>query len=102
MINKYLERKVEMLPEETTGTASDFELEYYLLESEVNELAELAGKTVYGIEIVKRNGNGSLESELIRNFSCCMENTRDLLTKLAEHTVTPVGLHFILDDMMGV
>ncbi|WP_423230838.1 DUF6514 family protein [Anaerobacterium chartisolvens] len=34
--------------------------------------------------------------------SCCKESTIGILDKLVTNSVTPVGLPFILDDMLGM
>lgn len=82
------------------------ELEYYLLESEAKDCEdeELAGRKVYGIEILKKDallpGHNNQEVQAINNFSCCRETTESVLEKLAEHTVTPVALHYVIEDML--
>jgi len=102
MISRILEKKVDLTTnEETINLKQPIELEYYLLESESTDIEELSGKKVFGIEIIKRTGSGNLETESVRNFSCCRESTRSVLDKLARNTVTPLCLQFILDDMLG-
>lgn len=103
MLNKFLEKKIEITNEEClTVSEGFFELEYYLLESEINEIEDLAGQKVYGIEIVKRVNQIETENGTIKNFSCCKESTVKVLSKLADNTVTPVGLAFVMDDMIGI
>ncbi|MCX7920688.1 MAG: DUF6514 family protein [Clostridia bacterium] len=103
MLNKYLEKKIELLPNENMiGFKNPIELEYYLLESDNSDIDELSGKRVYGIEIVKKVNAMKVEEELVRNFSCCKEDTRQVLDKLANNTVTPVALSFVIDDILGL
>ncbi|MCR4437035.1 MAG: DUF6514 family protein [Clostridiales bacterium] len=103
MICKYLEKKIELLPgEDTKDCANPIELEYYLLESEENELNHVSGNKIYGIEIVKKVSEWELECETIKNYSIYKDNTREILNKLANNAVTPIELQFILDDLLGV
>jgi hypothetical protein len=100
MLYKYLEKKIELIPDETEKEYSNqFELEYYLLES--ND-AEHAGESTYGIEIIKKIDNVKVENEKVRNFSYSRQKTQKVLGRLAESIVTPVELLFILDDMIGI
>ncbi|NLD48574.1 MAG: hypothetical protein GX660_15530 [Clostridiaceae bacterium] len=101
MISKYLERRVELKHEE--GICNDgIELEYYLIESEPKQFEENFGGKVYGIEIVKKAKESSIESKIIRNLSYDRQNTHNMVCYLAENIVTPVELSFVLDDLMGV
>lgn len=100
MICKHLERKISFFTEEIDeGYGYDFDLEYYLVESE--EKVEDNEMVVYGLEIIKKYGEKT-ESKMIRNYSSSMENVRKLISELADHTVTPVSLPFVLDDILGV
>lgn len=102
MICKCLEKRIELIPDEKLDEfKSPIELEYYLVESDTEDLEELSNEKVYGIEIVKKIDNTKLENKLVRNFSCCKESTRNVLNKLVNNTVTPLELMFILDDIIG-
>lgn len=101
MTSKCLEKKIEILPLEN-AVEFPIELEYYLLESEMVDYEEMGGAKVYGLEIVKRVNETLVEEEIVENFSCCKENVKEILNKLARNAVTPMGLPFILDDMLGV
>lgn len=103
MIKRYLENKVKLrLDEDSEKFCNNMiELEYYLIESESDGVDDMKNKKVFGIEIVKRENENYTERELIRNFSCCRESTRHLLGKLASNTVTPMGLPFVLDNIIG-
>lgn len=103
MISKFLERKIELVPDENEKNLFyPINLEYYLVESDMPGTEDLDVEKVYGIEIVKKAEGKNTEVGLVKNFSCCRESTREVLMKLADNTVTPVGLPFILDDMIGV
>ncbi|MCX7843255.1 MAG: DUF6514 family protein [Clostridia bacterium] len=103
MINKVLEKKINVVANRDSIYESEIsmELEYYLVESEMDKFDELTGKKVYGIEVVKKTDGGITESETVKNFSCCIDSTKSVLAMLADHTVTPVGLAFVLDDILG-
>lgn len=104
MLSRHLTGKVEVITndESVAVPKNIIELEYYLLESDHNEVHQDEAKKIYGIEIVKKEGILNVERETILDFSCCMESTRSLLNTLANNTVTPIALPFILDDMIGV
>lgn len=102
MICKFLESKVKLEMEEgIINEKNSFELEYYLIESEENEMQDFPGTRVYGIEIIKKLNTGIEEKERVRNFSFCRDQTRNMLEKLSKNTVTPVGLPFVIDDFIG-
>lgn len=102
MLIKNLEKKIKVKHEENMiSTLSIFELEYYLLESRITSDDELNGKKTFGIEIVKKLDGGKVERRSIMNFSCNIETVRDLITRLAYNSVTPVGLPDIIDDLIG-
>lgn len=103
MMSKCLEKKVELIPEQNNcDCVNPFELEYYLVESEMDDKDELTGVEVYGIEIIKKIDNVNVESSFVKNFTCCREYAKKIVDKLAYNTVTPVGLPFVLDDILGV
>ncbi len=103
MLNRSLEKRIELSNnEDLQGRKNSIELEYYLLESTLSDSEELTGKKAYGIEIVKKVSDTDIESKMVKNLLCCRESTRKILDKLADNTVTPVGLPFILDDMIGI
>jgi hypothetical protein len=103
MRSRFLERRVEVEFDEGVGSKKGaFELEYYLVESEAVDIDPGDEEKVFGFEIVKNICSLEVERECIRNFSSCRANTRDLLGKLADNTVTPVSLPFVLDDLIGM
>lgn len=106
MANRLFEKKIELLQDENmVGFKSPMKLEYYLIESKIDdadEIDELSGKKVYGIEIVKKIDGLKDEMKAVKNLSCCIEKTKDVLEMLAKNSVTPVGLQFVLEDMIGI
>lgn len=102
MLIKYLENKVELEPIDCLTVAKEpVELEYYLIESEINGEEELDGKTVFGIEIVKRVNDIRVESSIIKDVSCLREDTLRILRIMARNTVTPISLPFIIEDIIN-
>lgn len=99
MISKYLERRIELYLSEEIQTGGKIQVEYYLVESENDEMH---GNKVYGIEISKKERDNYTESEMFRNLYTNKEKTQDVLRLLAENTVTPVELSFVLDDIMAL
>jgi len=55
---------------------------------------------VYGIGVVKKEDKLNPEEAVVRNFSCCIESTRKVLSKLANNVVLPVELKYILEDII--
>ncbi|NLL04697.1 MAG: hypothetical protein GX270_02675 [Clostridiaceae bacterium] len=102
MINKYLQSRIEVDLEDGSIANSKMQLEYYLIESENNRDCGFFCDKVYGIEIVKKDSEHCAESEIIRNLSSSRENTKGILDILAKNTVTPVGVQFVLDDLMAL
>jgi hypothetical protein len=103
MLKKYLEKKVQVLPSESVvGYRSSMELEYYLTESDNFKIEDTNENSVFGIEIIKKVDDIDVEVETIKNFSCCREETKHIVEKLADNLVTPVGLYFVLDDILGI
>jgi|LSQX01.3.fsa_nt_gb hypothetical protein len=102
MISKYLEGKIELRQAEEYEISSEMiELEYYLIESEVERYENCLGGKVYGIEILKRENKNSIESKLIKNLSHNRENTQTIVGILAKNAVTPTELSFVIDDIIG-
>ncbi|MDP4094945.1 MAG: DUF6514 family protein [Bacillota bacterium] len=101
MYTKYLFHRIKLSNREFPGLERPLVLEYYMLESEVDYISELAGKKVYGVSVVKKVGKDCFEGDEIRNLSCSFNNTKQLLKTLSINKVTPVGLKFVLEDMIG-
>jgi hypothetical protein len=102
MLYKFLHRKVSEVCNEMLIDGNKLELEYYLIEDEVDYIGELRGKKVYGISIVKKTNDTAAEEAIIRNFSCCMKSTKEVLDLLADNLVTPVHLHYVIDNILNV
>ncbi len=102
MGGKFLEKRITIdLGEENKKPDCFFELEYYLLESEINESEKEESRKVYGIEIVKKLQEESVEIQRYDDICFTREKTRGLIELLAKNAVTPVTLPYILDDMLG-
>jgi len=103
MIKKHLEKSFEInLEKENNERDNSILLEYYLIEDVITGFDELDGKTAYGIEIVKKSVGKNDETATVKNLSCCREKVIKILELLSRNTVTPVGMPYILDDMLGV
>ncbi len=103
MVSKYLEKRVELLPDSSLNEfEKPFILEYFLLESEENDYEELKGEKVYGIEIIKFISDTEVERSTVTNLSYNKEFAGNILNKLVYNTVTPVSVPFILDDIIGI
>ena len=108
MYNKKLQSNVDIKNEGAffSSNIKRINLKYYIVEAEfINEELDNPMKG-YGIEIVKKeltnDDTTSVESMLISNVYCNEKRTEELIDKLAYHTVTPLTLDYILDDMMGI
>lgn len=103
MVSKFLEKRVEIKYDEIyQGLGNSFELEYYLLEKEDNEIGDRETKKIYGIEIVKKNQGILNESKQFQNIFNTRIKTKNLVELLAENTVTPSSLPYILDDLLSM
>ncbi|MDP4182956.1 MAG: DUF6514 family protein [Bacillota bacterium] len=103
MLKKYLQQKIDIDSNENCEvTKGKIELEYYILESESSQWDLNLGDKVYGIEIIKKTEEKNIESEFVRNLSNHMDNVKSILDKMVKNSVTPVGLPFVLDDLIGV
>lgn len=101
-MKKLLERKLKLGGDAEGKLENQTELEYYLTEDEADSDFELAGLTIYGVYVAKKVNSLYVEEEVIRDFSSCPETTRQLIVKLAENSVTPVGLKYVVEDLIGV
>ena len=103
MTKRKLEKEVEVIAEGFQNlTNFPIKLEYYLLESEMDEIGDLRGKKVFGIEVVKKIQGLEDETKSYKDLSSCEENTQYILNKLAINSVTPLGLPYVLDDIIGI
>jgi hypothetical protein len=104
MISKHLEKKIRLDRDSYQDDINirTMDIEYYLVESEIEEIEELSGQKTYGFEIVKVINDINTESKLIKDYSYSEIITRDVLSKLVNNAVMPIELSFILDDLIGV
>lgn len=103
MLSKFLEKKIEIIPQEISDNSGNpLELEYYLVECEMGRDECISIEKGYGVEIVKKENGSIKESTIIRGIYYNRESTESLVKKLAVNTVTPVTLTYVLDDMIGI
>jgi hypothetical protein len=102
MIKKLLEKEVEVLTDENQILFNfPIKLEYYLLESECEEIEELKGEKIFGIEVIKKVEGIKEEVMSFKEFSSNFEVTKKILNTLAKNSVTPIELPYVLEDMIG-
>lgn len=101
METKYLSKHLKVKDEDVKRRGGSMKLDYYLIEGEITYIDELAGKKVYGIGIVKKDMDNTVEKEVVCNFSCCPETTKEVLGKLADNSALPVELRYILEDLIS-
>lgn len=77
------------------------QVEYYLVKSDSEGIYGYLGDKVYGIEISKRERDTYAESEIVKNLYNSREKALNVLRVLADNSVTPTGLSFVLDDIMA-
>lgn len=102
-MKKRCQEKVVLVTEDETRLKlkEPIVLEYYLVDRIIED-EDIKKKRTYGVEIVKKIGNRCVEKELIHNITCDRKKAVELLNKCAENTVTPIGIRYIVDDMIGV
>jgi len=101
MGEKFLEKRVTLDLEDENRNTGSIQLEYYLLESKLNESETEEPRNAYGIEIVKKSQEESIEIQRYNDICFTREKIRGLIELLAKNTVTPVSLPYILDDLLG-
>ncbi len=101
MVSERLKKKSEIISQEN-NPGNHFQLEYYMTEEVCRDDGEINGQKVFGIKIVKKINNEKVEETKISNLSCYRDYVEDIVDRLSLNTVTPVGLHFIIDDMLGI
>lgn len=103
MINKYLEKKVNLITTDNFQNAqSNIQLNYFLIEQENDTVTNPYFSKSYGIEITQKNNTDHFEQVLVKDISPSRKKTLRAIKKLAYNTVTPLELPFILDDMIGI
>ena len=99
MTIKYLQRKIKIESEELENPGP-VELEYYLLERNEKHSPGLGARKVYGICITRKVSDSCFEEKSVVEVYCSAEKTVKLIRQLADNTVTPASLLYILDDII--
>ncbi len=103
MIFRFFEKHVEVERSDCGQKSKDrMELDYYLLESESDDADVQGTQKNYGVEIVKKQNGFADEQKEYRNIYSNRERAKKLIGLLAEQTVTPSSLSYILDDLIGM
>lgn len=103
MIFRFFEKHVEVDRNECGQKSKDrMELDYYLLESEYDDADVQGAQKIYGVEIIKKQNGIADEQKQYRNIYPNKERAKKLIELLAEQTVTPSTLSYILDDLIGM
>lgn len=115
-MNRFFERHVEIVLNDNSQIhEATLDLDYYLLESErkrqiVKCIDEVSGNVItkneicksYGVEVVKRQAGAPDEKEGFEDVFQSKEKALKLVRMLADHTVTPSTLAYVLDDLIGI
>lgn len=102
MVSKFLHKRVEIECSESLCQAGNImELEYYLTESMLDCIGNNDIEKTYGVEIKKKQQGVLGESIFFGNVYPCKKKTMSLVELLAEQTVTPSTLAYIMDDLLG-
>ena len=81
------------------SSAENFDVEYYLLESsDYSSGSESLSKSVYGIEIRKICKGVLQEVSADYGVSTSIDRVKSLIDVLADNSVTPDSLEFIMSD----
>lgn len=102
MISKSLQRRIVLDSNQDSNVDKDFELEYYLTESNIENGNIHSNSYVYGVEIVKKENNLLVEKKLFSDISINKEETETIIHKLAGNSVTPMALPYVLDNIIGI
>jgi hypothetical protein len=103
MLFKFFEKHVEVDRSESDQKSKDrMELDYYLLESESDDSDTQGTKKCYGVEIIKRQNGFEDEKMQYKDIYSNRERAKKLIGLLAEQTVTPSSLSYVLDDLIGM
>ena len=115
-MNRFFEKHVEIVRNDNSQIPeATLNLDYYLLESErekeiVKCIDTVTGDVIikkeicklYGVEIVKRQTGAPDEKQGYEDVFQNKEKARKLVHMLADHTVTPSTLAYVLDDLIGI
>jgi len=82
-----------------------FYLDYYMVKSEIKIPNSDIKATVYGIEIEKKFEEDGIERVLeqaeVRDIFASAENTKTLISRLADREIMPATLEYVIDDLLG-
>lgn len=103
MICKFFEKHVVVEgTERGQKIMNNMELDYYLLESEYDDTDLQEIQKAYGVEIIKKQIGRPDERKQYKNIFPSRDKAKSLIELLAEQTVTPSTLSYILDDLLGM
>ena len=77
-------------------------LEYYVIKHPILDISPRLNLFTYGVEVVKRSCDDGevLETKMISDVCCSVMKMNDMISVLARNTVTPVGLHDVIEDFL--
>lgn len=102
MLSRFLEKRIEIEGQEIRSNPGNvMELEYYLVESSRDHENDATEEKNYGIQIIKKESGTASESIMLRDINPSREETEKLVLLMADNTVTPVTLPYIIDDLLG-
>ncbi len=103
MICKFFEKHVVVEGSECDQKImNNMELDYYLLESESDDTDMQEIQKAYGVEIIKKQIGRPDERKQYKSIFLSKDRAKSLIELLAEQTVTPSTLPYILDDLLGM
>lgn len=103
MLSRFLEKRIEIEGQEIPCSSGNvMELEYYLVESDQDFESTATEEKSFGIQIIKKECGVASESIIFRDLHPCRAETEKLVMLMAENTVTPVSLPYIIDDLLGL
>lgn len=103
MMCKFFEKHVVVEgSEQGQKIKNEMELNYYLLESGFDDTDSQETQKAYGIEIIKKQIGRPDEKKQYENIFPSRDKAKSLIELLAEQTVTPSTLSYILDDILGI
>lgn len=102
MLSRFLEKRIIIEGQEIPGDPGNvIELEYYLLESNQDSEKTASQGISYGMQIIKKGCGMANESIMFKDIHPSRKTTEKLVELMAQNTVTPVTLPYIMDDLLG-
>lgn len=103
MICKFFEKHVLVEGTECgQKIKNEMELDYYLLESRYDDDDNQEIQKAYGVEIIKKQNGKPDEKKHYESIFPSRDKAKSLIELLAEQTVTPSTLSYVLDDILGM